>query len=121
LNGTSTTWHPNGQIASVSEYLEDLLNGQELEYYSSGRIMHKGNYKYDVPNGIYELYGDTAGFALKIKALHKTELINDGILKINSSVDYVAVYSNDGEIIREKHPKSSWREKQIKLRKRRKR
>ena len=56
LISTRTTYHPNGQVHTVSHYHDYQLHGEQLKFADSGRPLMRLNWNHGVLDGIKIVY-----------------------------------------------------------------
>lgn len=51
-----STYHPNGQVHTISHYKDDLLHGEQLKYTATGRPLMELNWQYGTLHGNKVIY-----------------------------------------------------------------
>ena len=59
-----TTYHPNGEIHTVSHYENDLLHGPQTKYTASGRLLMELNWNQGVLDGLKTVYRNGSKIAV---------------------------------------------------------
>ena len=81
INVEVSTWHENGQLESVKNYTNDLLNGQSTYYwYEDGQKLIDGSYKYEKPDGKWTIWNEN-GMVLEELNYKDGNLIDRTIFK----------------------------------------
>jgi antitoxin component YwqK of YwqJK toxin-antitoxin module len=59
--GPAVAWHPNGQVRSQSEYLQDRMHGRHQTWYPSGQIKRDGTYDCGAKVGLWTAWYSDGG------------------------------------------------------------
>jgi len=82
FHGTWKTWHKNGTLWRIENYINGKLNGETKQYYPNGKLHSSGYLENDKPNGKWT-YWDDGGKKIFDEYFHKgrrTKIVNYNII-----------------------------------------
>jgi|GEM_PF-2946933 len=90
-DGPVKTYHDNGKTATESAYLNQKMNGEMLEYYKSGALRGRLNFKAGKLHGAYTLFHDSGGVFVEMSFVNgapeggRKVYYQSGALEVESS------------------------------------